>query len=482
MTRNIGTFTAAGVDLETSTNAIQGIANLAAVSGSSSQQASTAMYQLSQALAAGRVSLMDWNSVVNAGMGGQLFQDALKKTSEELGTGAEAAIAKYGSFRESLSRGKWLTTDVLTETLKKFTTTGANEYIAEFTGLTQEAVAAEVKAIDSAKDQAAAIDQVSESLAKKSGKSKDAIKESLEFAYTAQDAATKVKTFTQLWDVLKEAAQSGWTQTWELLIGDFEEAKNLLTPLADFLTGAINAMSEARNKVLGSALGKGFTELGERIRGCLEPINKTAGAISKVAESVQDYGNVVNEIIGGKWGNGQERWDKLTKAGYDWAHAQNLVNEKLGSSVRHTETTKKTTEATGKLTEAQAELIASLTEKNDEQLREMGYNDEQIDSIRELEKLSKKLNIPVKELSQNLDEINGRWILMESFKNIFQPFITIAKALGKHGNQHSIRLQAMIFSTLSLLSINSLHIWLLMKKLLKTLRTYSKVYLRSLIL
>ena len=81
MTRNIGTFTAAGIDLDTSANAIQGIANLAAVSGSTSQQASTAMYQLSQALASGTVKLMDWNSVVNAGMGGQVFQDALKETA-----------------------------------------------------------------------------------------------------------------------------------------------------------------------------------------------------------------------------------------------------------------------------------------------------------------------------------------------------------------------------------------------------------------
>ena len=121
MTRNIGTFTAAGVDLDKSVSSIQGIANLAAVSGSTSQQASTAMYQLSQALAAGKVSLMDWNSVVNAGMGGQVFQDALKRTSEVMGTGAEEAIKKYGSFRESLTQGEWLTTDVLTKTLEQFT-------------------------------------------------------------------------------------------------------------------------------------------------------------------------------------------------------------------------------------------------------------------------------------------------------------------------------------------------------------------------
>ena len=106
MTRNIGTFTAAGVDLKTSVESIQGIANLAAVSGSTSQQASTAMYQLSQALAAGKVSLMDWNSVVNAGMGGKVFQDALIRTSELLKTGGKEAINTYGSFRESLTKGE----------------------------------------------------------------------------------------------------------------------------------------------------------------------------------------------------------------------------------------------------------------------------------------------------------------------------------------------------------------------------------------
>jgi tape measure domain-containing protein len=120
MTRNIGTFTAAGVELDTSVSAIKGIANLAAVSGSTSQQASTAMYQLSQAMASGTVKLMDWNSVVNAGMGGQIFQDALKETAKVHGVAIDDIIKKQGSFRESLSEG-WLTTDILTETLSKFT-------------------------------------------------------------------------------------------------------------------------------------------------------------------------------------------------------------------------------------------------------------------------------------------------------------------------------------------------------------------------
>ena len=121
MTRNIGTFTAAGVKLKDSVSAIKGIANLAAVSGASSQDASRAMYQLSQALASGTVKLMDWNSVVTANMGGKVFQDALIRTSEHLQTGAKAAITANKTFRDSLQTG-WLTTEVLTQTLDQLST------------------------------------------------------------------------------------------------------------------------------------------------------------------------------------------------------------------------------------------------------------------------------------------------------------------------------------------------------------------------
>ena len=214
MTRNIGTFTAAGVDLDKSVTSIKGIANLAAVSGSTSQQASTAMYQLSQALAAGKVSLMDWNSVVNAGMGGEVFQEALKRTARNMGTNVDAMIEKYGSFRESLTQGEWLTADVLTETL---------------TQLSGAYTEADLLAKGYTKEQAAEI---------------------LDLAGTAEDAATKVKTFTQLWDTLKESAQSGWTQTWEILIGDFEEAKEMLTKVSEVIGKMIGDSAEARNNLL----------------------------------------------------------------------------------------------------------------------------------------------------------------------------------------------------------------------------------------
>lgn len=222
MARNIGTFTAAGVKLEPATQAIKGIANLAAVSGSNSQQASTAMYQLSQALASGTVKLMDWNSVVNAGMGGKVFQEALKETAKAHGVAVDSIIKKEGSFRDSLSTG-WLTTDILTSTLKQF--------------------AGDVTAAQLAAE----------------GFSKSQIKQILEMGKTATDAATKVKTMSQLIGTLQETAGSGWAQTWQLIFGDFGEAKQLFTGLNDTLGGIIGANADARNKILAD-----WKELGGR--------------------------------------------------------------------------------------------------------------------------------------------------------------------------------------------------------------------------
>lgn len=447
MTRNIGTFTAAGIDLETSVSAIQGIANLAAVSGSTSQQASVAMYQLSQALAAGTVKLMDWNSVVNAGMGGEIFQNALKKTSELLGTGAEAAIKAEGSFRESLSKG-WLTSQVLTETLKKFTTSGANEYVAEYTGLSVDAVKTTLENAKAQYGEANAVKEAAKALAEKSGKNRDEIEQALQMAQTAENAATKVKTFSQLWDVMKEAAQSGWARTWQLIVGDFEEAKNLLTPLSDFFTNVIGKISDARNDLLEGALGMGFKSLADKFNIIMAPAKKAADTISNVKDSVADLSDIVNQVIRGNFGNGKERIDKLTAAGQNYYRVQNKVNEALSNSFRYSDEKiaaqdkllgiqKETTDATAKsgtetekLTDKQKNFIKELASMTEEQAKAKGYTDEQIAALKELIDTAEKLGMPVEELIDNLDEINGRWLLINSFKNIGQGLIAVIKAIG----------------------------------------------------
>lgn len=172
MTKNIGTFTAAGVGLEDSAVAIKGISNLAAASGSNTQQASTAMYQLSQALASGKVGLQDWNSVVNAGMGGKLFQDRLTEMAEKMGHARDMTK----SFRDSLKDG-WLTSEVLINTLKEFS--------------------------------------VDEQML---------------------NAATQIKSFGQLVDTVQEAIGSGWATSWEYLFGGYEEAKGLWTEVGKIVS------------------------------------------------------------------------------------------------------------------------------------------------------------------------------------------------------------------------------------------------------
>ena len=270
MTRNIGTFTAAGVSLDSSVRSIQGIANLAAISGSTSQQASTAMYQLSQALSSGTVKLMDWNSVVNAGMGGKVFQDALKRTAEVMGTNVDALIEKYGSFRETLSTG-WVTSDVLTKTLEQFT------------------MAAEEGSEQWEKFKKSLMDD---------GYTEKQAEEILKMANTATDAATKVKTFTQLMDTLKESAQSGWAQTWELIVGDFEEAKAFFTELSDLFGGIIGKSADRRNSFLTEVFGSNWDKLISRINEAgvkteqfEESIRKVVGE-NKLDSLVEKYGSI----------------------------------------------------------------------------------------------------------------------------------------------------------------------------------------------
>lgn len=433
MTRNIGTFTAAGVDLDTSVSAIKGIANLAAVSGSTSQQASTAMYQLSQALAAGTVKLMDWNSVVNAGMGGQVFQDALKETARVHGIAIDDMIKDEGSFRETLQKG-WLTADVLTETLSKFT------------------------------------GDLSEEQLKSMGYAEDQIQAILTMGQTANDAATKVKTFTQLWDTLKEAAQSGWTQSWETIIGGFETAKERLTKLSDLFSDIINKAADRRNKMLSGAFTSKWDQLTTKLNDAgidtekfqnqvkalakehnvdLDSMIEKEGSFEKAvvkamlrgkldkgvikdavkamvglgdatgssATQMEKYGEIVDKVINGNYGNGEERVRRLTEAGYDWATVQNLVNEKLGCSVRHV----------SDLTEEQLANADSLAKLSDEELINKGYTEDQIVALRDLQKAMEESGSSIDELIDGITKPSGGELLWDSFFTILD---SITKACG----------------------------------------------------
>ena len=223
MTHNAGMFTAAGVSLEDTMIALKGIGNWAAYAGANTQQMGNATYQLGQALSAGTIRLVDWMSIEkSAGMGGAKYREAFMETARQHGINVDAMIEKNGSFRESL-RENWFTTEIFIETMKKF-----------------------------ANDQGMV------------------------------DAATKVKTFTQMVDTLKEALGTGWATSFRTIVGDFEEAKSLFTEINDVLSNMINESAKSRNKLLSD-----WKDLGGRTV-LIDALRNSFKAISSVIKPVKE--------------------------------------------------------------------------------------------------------------------------------------------------------------------------------------------------
>ena len=426
MTKNIGTFTAAGVDLDTSVGAIKGIANLGAMSSSTSAQVNTAMYQLSQALATGRVSLMDWNSVVNAGMGGEQFQNALKRTAKNFGYDVDGMIKKYGSFRESLTQGGWLTADVLNETLNQ---------------------------IGGAYDEAAL---------RAKGYSETQIEEILDLAETATNAATEVKTFTQLMDTLKEAAGSGFAKMWQNIFGDFEQAKEFFSGLHEMLEPIVTGPIDAINSVIEGAMGGGgsrwseFTgqldKAGVSVESFQKKLSEVASAkgvdlsglikeygslekamasgkitsdmvsealgglaastdnVSASTKSLAEWQKVVDDVWYGTYGNiDTGRVERLAAAGWEYAEVQKLVNMTVDGH---------------RLT------LEDLTAA---QIESMGYTKEQSEALANLAAEAKKSGGNINTLINDIlaPKRSGRELFLEGLENVLTAIIKPLQAIGK---------------------------------------------------
>lgn len=449
MTQNIGKFTNAGVKLEDAVMAIKGISNEAALSGANANEASRAMYNFAQALSAGYVKLIDWKSIENANMATVGFKEQLIEAAVAAGTLEKQADGMYrvlttnangSTMKDTISATKmfndslgyqWMTTEVLVNTLK------------------------------------------------------DYADETTEIGKKASQAATEVKTFSQMMDTLKESAQSGWAQTWEIVFGDFYEGKNLWTSISKVVGGLIDKMSDLRNNMLRGALTSPWEKLNKKIQEAglsteeyMELLEEDLGAYA-VKELTEKYGSLANAIKKGKvtvetlykslkkllgkeedtakatdklkdstkavvktyenleeivkkvmrgdFGNGADRIKKLTEAGYDYATVQNRVNELMGVSKRHT----------SELTEAQQELLKSegahveqLSELTDAQLKEKGYTEEQIQALRELNEMVDGTNESFSEFKKTMEEKSGRELLLESFKHIGEQIKKIFEAIS----------------------------------------------------
>ena len=219
MTRNIGLFTNAGLSLETSVDMIKGFSNAAAASGANAQAASEAAYQLSQALNTGTIRLMDWRSLSQRGIGNANMQEGLIQIASAMGQFNESTTSAneaQDNFNGTLETG-WLSSEVMSGYLRVLAQDNYDnaKAVALSLGLTEEQADAMAKQ-----------------------------------AVTANEAATKVRTLTQLMGTLAEAAGSSWSESFQILFGNFEEATELFTMLSEEIGGYMQASGDARNEQL----------------------------------------------------------------------------------------------------------------------------------------------------------------------------------------------------------------------------------------
>ena len=247
MTRNIGLFTNAGIRVEDATSMIKGFSNAAAASGTNAQGAAGAAYQLSQALSTGTIRLMDWRSLTNVGMGNKNMQEGVLQIAEAMGTLNETGTTAeeiQNDFNSSLEKN-WLSADVM------------SKYLQIMAGDMTDAEMASMGLTD------AQVEMFRQQ------------------QITAEEAATKVRTFTQLIGTAKEAIGSGWSKTWELMFGDFNEATEMWTMANNAISAGISGSADARNQMITD-----FIDLGGRST-IINAIVAAFGALSKIFQAMK---------------------------------------------------------------------------------------------------------------------------------------------------------------------------------------------------
>ena len=258
MVGNIGKFTSMGIDLEKSVTAMMGIANWAAVSGQGTNEASRAMYNLAQAIGVGAVKLQDWKSIENANMATQEFKDLAIETAKALGTLDKEAktsggtLVEAANFSSTLSEG-WFTADVLLATLQKY-----GEYSEEVYKVVQEEGLTASEAMKKVGD------------------------ETMQLGSKAFKAAQEAKTAADAINSVKDAVSTGWMNTFEIIFGNYEEAKVLWTDLANQLYDVFAAGAEDRNELLSE-----WKDLGGRAL-LIDGLFNALTALQNIIETVKD--------------------------------------------------------------------------------------------------------------------------------------------------------------------------------------------------
>ena len=425
MTNNIGKFTSNGIELDVAVTAMEGIANAAALSGSGIENASHAMEGFSKAIAQGSMTRINWNWIKTARMDTQQFKESmieaglaagtLVKVGNQVKTVAKGTAVSFQDFESAMAEG-WMTTEVMLNALGTYG--GFADKLYNACNVTNMTASELLDSIDKYKEGTLNLQDVS----KESGITVETLtamyeelgSETLKLGQKSFRAAQEAKTFTEAIDSVKDAVSTGWMNTYELIFGNYEQAKKLWTDLANTLYDVFAEGGNRRNEILQEALGSPLSNLSGKIASITKV---TATEVDKI----KNYEEILSRIINGDFGNGQKRIEKLTELGFDWAHAQNLVNKALGSSVEHA----------SDYSEIHEILTEEIKELTDTELENLGWTVDEISAYRDLQKQSKATGKSISELIGEMDEMDGRTLLINSFKNVGSGLLKVLESIKK---------------------------------------------------
>lgn len=391
MTAGLATMVSSGGDIKKLVPLLMGVANATAFAGKGAAEFSRVLqYGVNQAYSLGYMQVQDWKTIEGATVNSKQLMETLIAAGEALGTIKKGEI-DTGKFRSSL-KDQWLTKDVMELGFGRF---------AEMSEKAYEMV------------QSGEVDTASEAYEKLS-EQYDTI------SLTAAKAAQEAKTFTEAIDATKDAVSSGWMKSFELIFGNYEQAKRLWTDLANTLWDVFASGAEVRNWVLEGATN--FAKPWKAIEEKLSGITNVADKIKNVTKSLEEYQKIVRKVWRGDYGNKSNgRYSKLEKAGYNPRVVQKLVN--LGAkhklTIEDVEAAEKkyglTVEATAEETEKAADALNNLT---DEKLKDLGLTEDEIELYRALEEEAERTGKSVSKLAEEMSEVDGRTLLIDSFKNL----------------------------------------------------------------
>ena len=305
MTQSLGQLTASGGDIEKVIPMIMGMANATAYAGKGASEFSRVIYNLNQSYSQGYLSLMDWKSVELAGVATAELKKQIIDTGVALGKIKKGDVT-VGTFSSTLST-KWADKEVMETAFGKF---------AEFSEAVKKMVDANPgmlasQAIDALADQ---YDEVT---------------------VKAFKAAQEAKSFSEAVDATKDAVSSGWMETFDILFGNYEEAKGFWSDLAEEFWNMFAGGAAGRNNWLKNAFGsgldqllgtEGFGEAGDNYTNLLQKALVNQGLLSE--EGIEEAGSF-QKALEESGVTAQQLYEVLGKAAEHYHQRAAMSDEEL---------------------------------------------------------------------------------------------------------------------------------------------------------